>query len=1220
MSEENPLPLPPGWTMDSTPRAVKREKQSKKALSMGASPCSGGAPFESPDMSMEGPSSREFSRWRACHVTTQSSSSLGESFDGDGDGDEDGAHLRALSMENMIVLGSRSKNQLAVAESPGADESLYGGGGGLSCERKEVKCSICRERVGRDEEGEPFVPCECAFIICKPCYEYVREHEGGRCPQCQEPYRKLKPQRAGRCVGRGGGMGDGHQTYSSSLAGEDNNVSGANEKRTQTASGLRRPLQVGSPVSISSNVQDAYVSEPESLKSLGAIGRSTAPRHRKLCASNEQEEEEEEEEGEEVGQGQREEGQEEESALRGDMTVVPLSISASPLMPDSLAKVLLSFQTLDPNKTMLDYGYGSIHWIESAKGGKGGGGGGGDGGGGDAHAAEAAGKHCHQKPILVDDTKRPLSRVIPVAAALINPYRFMVVVRFITLAFFLHYRIQTPNPDAYVLWLASVSCEIWFGISWVLDQVPKWSPITRETYLDRLSLKYEKEGEPNKLLPVDVFVSTADPEKEPPLVTANVVLSVLAMDYPVDKLACYLSDDGAAMLTFETLTETASFARAWVPFCKKYDIEPRAPEVYFQQKIDYTKGKTQPDFIKERRHMKRAYDEFKVRINALVEKSKNVPPDGWKMADGSPWPGNVRNDHVGMIQVFLQPDGDTKDINGEPMPRLVYVSREKRPGYDHNKKAGAMNALMRSSALITNGPFILNLDCDHYVHNARAIREAMCFLMDFKNGNQVCYVQFPQRFDGVDRNDRYANHNAVFFDINMKALDGLQGPMYVGTGCVFRRQALYGFCPPERATLEAAAAAGAKVEGDEAETGGGGRCCGTLCSCCCLGGSRGQQTTKRQEAKRLLTAVIPGDRQDEEQQLVPTQWHASRFGMCPNFVATVVDAEGGVPDVDPYQVLSDVILVISCGYEDDTEWGRSVGWMYGSVTEDIVTGLMMHINGWHSVYCMPKRAAFKGSAPINLTDRLGQVLRWATGSVEIFFSKHNPITRHYFKQLMLLQRVAYINTAVYPFTSIALLVYCFLPAICLFTNQFIVNTIDGLAVLWFLMLFVSIFTTSILEIRWSGVAIEDWWRNEQFWVIGGTSAHLAAVIQGVLKVLAGVDTSFTLTQKGNDDEDNPYAELYAFRWTWLMVPPTAIMTINIVACFAGLSREMYKSPQEQNWGRLLGMVFFAFWVLSHLYPFAKGLMGKNNKTPTIVIVWSILLAIILSLLWVRIVA
>lgn len=30
----------------------------------------------------------------------------------------------------------------------------------------------------------------------------------------------------------------------------------------------------------------------------------------------------------------------------------------------------------------------------------------------------------------------------------------------------------------------------------------------------------------------------------------------------------------------------------------------------------------------------------------------------------------------------------------------------------------------------------------------------------------------------------------------MRALDGLQGPVYVGTGCMFRRHAIYGFHPP----------------------------------------------------------------------------------------------------------------------------------------------------------------------------------------------------------------------------------------------------------------------------------------------------------------------------------------------------------------------------------------------------------------------------------------
>lgn len=34
--------------------------------------------------------------------------------------------------------------------------------------------------------------------------------------------------------------------------------------------------------------------------------------------------------------------------------------------------------------------------------------------------------------------------------------------------------------------------------------------------------------------------------------------------------------------------------------------------------------------------------------------------------------------------------------------------------------------------------------------------------------------------------------------INLKGLDGIQGPVYVGTGCVFKRQALYGYDPPPK--------------------------------------------------------------------------------------------------------------------------------------------------------------------------------------------------------------------------------------------------------------------------------------------------------------------------------------------------------------------------------------------------------------------------------------
>ncbi|KAL0404209.1 UNVERIFIED_CONTAM: Cellulose synthase A catalytic subunit [UDP-forming] [Sesamum radiatum] len=253
---------------------------------------------------------------------------------------------------------------------------------------------------------------------------------------------------------------------------------------------------------------------------------------------------------------------------------------------------------------------------------------------------------------IVDEARQPLSRKVPIASSKINPYRMVIVTRLVVLAVFLRYRILHPVHDAFGLWLTSIICEIWFAFSWILDQFPKWFPIDRETYLDRLSL------------------STVDPMKEPPLVTANTVLSILAMDYPVDKISCYISDDGASMCTFEALSETAEFARKWVPFCKKFAIEPRAPEMYFSEK--------------------REYEEFKVRINAMVAKATKVPPGGWIMQDGTPWPGNNTKDHPGMIQVFLGQSGGL-DVEGHELPRLVYVSREKRPGFQHHKKAGAMN-------------------------------------------------------------------------------------------------------------------------------------------------------------------------------------------------------------------------------------------------------------------------------------------------------------------------------------------------------------------------------------------------------------------------------------------------------------------------------------------------------------------------------------------------
>ncbi|KAL3817904.1 hypothetical protein ACJIZ3_003809 [Penstemon smallii] len=1012
---------------------------------------------------------------------------------------------------------------------------------------KGSSCAIqgCDGNVMSDERGKDLLPCECDFKICRDCFIDSVRTGAGICPGCKEPYK--------------------------------------NDDLSENSMGPGTQL-----MSLPSTVGMSKMERRLSL--MKSTNRSTNMRS--------------------------------QSVMMRSQTAVDFD------------------HTRWLFETKGTYGYGNAIWPKD----------------GDQKDDESG-----EPPELLNKPWRPLTRKLKIPAAIISPYRLLIFIRMVVLALFLQWRISNPNEDARWLWLMSIVCELWFAFSWLLDQLPKLCPVNRATDLNVLKEKFETPGPTNPTgksdLPgIDIFVSTADPEKEPPLVTSNTILSILATDYPVEKLACYVSDDGGALLTFEAMAEAASFANLWVPFCRKHNIEPRNPESYFALKKDPFKNKVRSDFVKDRRRVKREYDEFKVRINGLPDSIRRrsdaynareeikamkhrrdtavedevleplkVSKATW-MADGTHWPGtwmvsgpeHSRGDHAGIIQVMLKPPSDdplngTKPDDNSPLdfsefdirlPMLVYVSREKRPGYDHNKKAGAMNALVRGSAIMSNGPFILNLDCDHYIYNSQAIREGMCFMMD-RGGDRICYVQFPQRFEGIDPSDRYANHNTVFFDVNMRALDGLQGPVYVGTGCLFRRTALYGFDPPRSKDHTS----------------------------CCFGRRKKNANATITSAPEEHRALRMGDSEDEEMN--PSLF-SKRFGNSNFLIDSIPVAEfQGRPLADhpavkngrppgaltiPRELLdastvAEAISVISCWYEDKTEWGNRVGWIYGSVTEDVVTGYRMHNRGWRSIYCVTKRDAFRGTAPINLTDRLHQVLRWATGSVEIFFSRNNAFLAS--PKMKILQRIAYLNVGIYPFTSFFLIVYCFLPALSLFSGQFIVQSLDVTFLVYLLTITLTLCALAILEIKWSGINLEEWWRNEQFWLIGGTSAHFAAVIQGLLKVIAGIEISFTLTSKSSGDEnDDEYADLYIIRWSSLMIPPITIMITNLIAIAVGFSRTIYSTIPQ--WSRLLGGVFFSFWVLAHLYPFAKGLMGRRGRTPTIVFVWSGLIAITISLLWVAI--
>ena len=80
---------------------------------------------------------------------------------------------------------------------------------------------------------------------------------------------------------------------------------------------------------------------------------------------------------------------------------------------------------------------------------------------------------------------------------------------------------------------------------------------------------------------LDVFICTADPYKEPPMSLVNTALSVMAYDYPAEKVSVYISDDGGSQITLFAFMEAAKFASHWLPFCRKNNIVDRSPDAYF---------------------------------------------------------------------------------------------------------------------------------------------------------------------------------------------------------------------------------------------------------------------------------------------------------------------------------------------------------------------------------------------------------------------------------------------------------------------------------------------------------------------------------------------------------------------------------------------------------------------------------------------------------------
>ncbi|KAL6613732.1 hypothetical protein ACP70R_036002 [Stipagrostis hirtigluma subsp. patula] len=704
--------------------------------------------------------------------------------------------------------------------------------------------------------------------------------------------------------------------------------------------------------------------------------------------------------------------------------------------------------------------------------------------------------------------------------------------------------------------VAMLAADLTLLFLWALSQAAMWRPVSRAAFPDRLRRREGRGALPG----VDVMVVTADPEKEPTVAVMNTVVSAMALDYPGGRLSVYLSDDAGSPVTLLAARNAYAFARAWVPFCRKYAVQCPCPERYFFAGDDQHGGGgggDRQELAEERLQIKRMYEAFKESIEEAKKSNKLAMP-------GSNWTKSTRQDHDAYVEIIgdedgvgggsddgNHPDGDGDEAD-ETMPLLVYVSREKRRASPHHFKAGALNALLRVSSLMSNSAYVAVLDCDMKCNTRSSALEAMCFHLDDagrrRPSDDLAFVQFPQMFHNLSNNDIYANELRSIFSTRWKGLDGLRGPILSGTGFYVRRDALYGATP--------AAAATSPREFWSMDAG---------------------ELERRFGRSDELVASVRG-------------LHRPTHSISRNSTAARRRRRGGV------LLPQDAKLVASCAYEAGTGWGDHVGFLYQSVVEDYFTGFrQLFCRGWTSVYCYPAPAArppFLGSVPTNLNDVLVQQKRWMAGMLAVGLSGHCPLACPAALAASVPQTMAFAYYAFAAAYALPALCYATVPQLCFLRG---VPLFPAAGTPW-LAVFAAAFASSSLQhlvevsVAKRRLAARTWWNEQRAWMLNAVTGQLFACVSVFLELIGAGTVDFELTSKAADDK--LYQDgVYDFTGcSTLLLPATALCVLNATALVGGTWR-MIRGGLS---GELFAQFFLLCYVAAFSYPLLEGMFLRQD--------------------------
>ncbi|KAK9288317.1 hypothetical protein L1049_016768 [Liquidambar formosana] len=286
-------------------------------------------------------------------------------------------------------------------------------------------------------------------------------------------------------------------------------------------------------------------------------------------------------------------------------------------------------------------------------------------------------------------------------------------------------------------------------------------------------------------------------------------------------------------------------------------------------------------------------------------------------------------------------------------------------------------------------------------------------------------------------------------------------------------------------------------------------------------------------------------------------------------------------------------LLASCSYEKNTQWGKQIGFMYGSVVEDFFTGFILHCRGWTSVFCDPLRPAFLGSATTNLNDTLVQNTRWNSGMLGIGLSRFCPLVYGSLRMSVLVS-MCYAYFAFQSLYFFPLWCLATIPQLCLLNG---IPMYPKASTPWFMIysfLFLSSIFKHLEEVLSTGGSIQTWLNEQRIWMIKSITSYFYGTLDAILKLVGMREAKFMPTNKVDDDEQIKLYQRGTFDFqtsTVLLAPLVTFVILNLVSFVGGIARAIIAGGMEE----LFGQIFLSFFILIVNYPIIDGMIVRKDK-------------------------